>query len=104
MATIFYSFQVRNNLETAVNQCVQAAGYEFDPQVQKVLIKAAKFGKIFAPDIPSKPYVQMCRILRVLNGVRCNKIGIPLTYSQYPFINKKIFCLNKLAENSLTSY
>lgn len=69
----------------AVNQCVQAAGFEFDQQIQKVLIKAAKFGKTFAPDIPSKPYVQMCRILRVLNGVRCNKIGIPLTYIQYPF-------------------
>ncbi|KAK6631655.1 hypothetical protein RUM44_006184 [Polyplax serrata] len=70
---------VRENLEKAVDQCVMAAGFEFDSTIQKLLLRAAKFGKTIAPDIPSEPYVQMCRILRVLNGVRGRKIGIPLT-------------------------
>lgn len=84
---------MRENLEKAVDQCVKAAGFEFDPDIQKMLLRAAKFGKTIAPDIPSEPYVQMCRILRVLNGVRSKKIGIPLTYSQYPLNTAILSCL-----------
>lgn len=48
--------------------------------------QAAKFGKGFSKTIDSEYYVQMCRILRVLNAVRHPAIGIPLTYTQYPFV------------------
>lgn len=34
----------------------------------------------------SEYYVQMCRTLRVLNAVRHPAVGIPLTYTQYPFV------------------
>jgi len=47
--------------------------------------QAAQFGKGFIADLNSDYYVRMCRLLRVLNAVRDHKIGIPLTYTQYPF-------------------
>jgi len=47
--------------------------------------QAAQFGKGFIADLNSDYYVRMCRLLRVLNAVRNHKIGIPLTYTQYPF-------------------
>lgn len=48
--------------------------------------QAASFGKVFSADYNPEKYVEMCRILRVLNAVRDPKIGIPLTYTQYPFL------------------
>jgi hypothetical protein len=33
----------------------------------------------------SDKYVNIIRLLRVLNAVRESKIGIPLTFTQYPF-------------------
>lgn len=77
-----YITLVKTELETAVSQCVEAAGYEFDPDVQKMLIRAAQFGKCFVVNADPDPYVNMCRRLRVLNAVRDPRIGIPLTYQQ----------------------
>ncbi|KAJ8898108.1 hypothetical protein PR048_003468 [Dryococelus australis] len=68
---------VKDQLDEAVGQCIKAAGYEFDPENQKMLMKAAQFGKCFIPDVDSEPYVKMCRTLRVLNAVRNPNIGIP---------------------------
>nr|CAD7262013.1 unnamed protein product [Timema shepardi] len=59
---------VKDQLNVAVRQCIDAAGYEFDPSNQMMLIRAAQFGKSFVPDIDSEPYVKMCRTLRVLNA------------------------------------
>ncbi|KAJ4427721.1 hypothetical protein ANN_25373 [Periplaneta americana] len=73
---------VKDDLVVAVKQCVEAAGYEFDTGNQKMLVRAAQFGKGFIPDLNSESYVKMCRLLRVLNAVRDHKIGIPLTYTQ----------------------
>ena len=111
-------------------QCIEAAGEEFVPKVQKSLLKvrphylfspfsvlfvlylylnfsvfyvgkpfpvyvfdpsqSANFGKGFLgseipPDIVNA-FVETCRELRVLNNVRLNKIGIPITLRQYPCI------------------
>lgn len=94
---------MKSDLQTAVNQCIEAVGYEFDTEVQKMLIRvrlghtfffsrfiyvlfqAAQFGKCFIADMKSDSYVNMCRLLRVLNAVRDPKVGIPLTITQYPF-------------------
>ncbi|CAG9864088.1 unnamed protein product [Phyllotreta striolata] len=77
-----YICLVKNDLETAVNQCIEAVSYEFDVDVQKLLLRAAQFGKCFIPDMRSDNYVNMCRILRVLNNVRDPKVGIPITITQ----------------------
>ncbi len=47
--------------------------------------QAAQFGKTFANNMDSENYVRMCRTLRILNAVRHPKVGIFLTYPQYPF-------------------
>uniref|UniRef100_A0A674PM93 Vacuolar protein sorting-associated protein 16 homolog n=1 Tax=Takifugu rubripes TaxID=31033 RepID=A0A674PM93_TAKRU len=71
-------------LEEAVKQCVGAARYEYDPQTQKSLLRAASFGKCFLADFSADPFVETCRELRVLNAVRVSSVGLPLTYPQYP--------------------
>lgn len=80
-----YITLVKDDLAKAVEQCIEAVGYEFDTDIQKMLIRAAQFGKCFVPNLSSDDYVKMCRLLRVLNAVRDPKIGIPLTFMQYPF-------------------
>lgn len=65
-----------------MNECVEAAGYEYDPETQKSLIRSAYFGKSFIAEHDPTEYVRMCRILRVLNAVRQPRIGIPLTIKQ----------------------
>lgn len=77
-----YIHLVKDHLDVAVKQCIEAAGYEFDTGNQKMLIRAAQFGKGFIADLNPDSYVKMCHLLRVLNAVRDHKIGIPLTCTQ----------------------
>ncbi|XP_052253971.1 vacuolar protein sorting-associated protein 16 homolog [Dreissena polymorpha] len=77
-----YIRTVKDQLETAVSQCIQAAGHEYEPSKQRRLLKAATFGKCFLTDYNPEPFVNMCQMLRVLNQVRQPPIGIPLTYTQ----------------------
>ena len=72
----------RNEMETAVKQCIEAAGYEYGVSTQKLLLRAASFGKCFVPQMEPKSFVQMCQTLRILNAIRHHSIGIPLTYKQ----------------------
>ncbi|XP_050176976.1 vacuolar protein sorting-associated protein 16 homolog [Myiozetetes cayanensis] len=70
-------------LPEAVGQCIEAAGYEHEPQTQKSLLRAASFGKCFLDKFPPESFVRMCQDLRVLNAIRDYQIGIPLTFTQY---------------------
>ncbi|XP_019868219.1 vacuolar protein sorting-associated protein 16 homolog [Aethina tumida] len=92
-----YISLVKNDLVKAVEQCIDAVGYEFDTKVQKMLIRAAQFGKCFISDnsYSSDKYVNMCRLLRVLNAVRDPKIGISLTITQLQYLTYKVL-LNRL--------
>ncbi|KAI4538236.1 hypothetical protein MG293_011639 [Ovis ammon polii] len=74
--------QELGQLPQAVQQCIEAAGHEHWPDMQKSLLRAASFGKCFLDRFPPDSFVRMCRDLRVLNAVRDYHIGIPLTYSQ----------------------
>lgn len=65
-----------------MSECVEAAGYEYDTDTQKSLIRSAYFGKGFIESHNPDEYIKMCRILRVLNALHDPKIGIPLTYKQ----------------------
>ena len=47
--------------------------------------QSGSFGKCFLTDYRPEGFSNMCQMLRVLNAVREYSIGIPLTYSQYPF-------------------
>ncbi|XP_050539842.1 vacuolar protein sorting-associated protein 16 homolog isoform X2 [Daktulosphaira vitifoliae] len=85
-----YIHLVSNMLETAVNNCIEAASYEMDVSTQKVLIKAAQFGKTFLQNWNPERYLYMCRLLRVLNAVREPKIGISITYPQLQQISLEL--------------
>ncbi|XP_038256029.1 vacuolar protein sorting-associated protein 16 homolog [Dermochelys coriacea] len=73
----------QNLLSEAARQCIEAAGYEHEPETQKSLLRAASFGKCFLDKFPPESFVRTCRDLRVLNAIRDYQIGIPLTFAQY---------------------
>ncbi|KAL5473503.1 hypothetical protein EMCRGX_G027993 [Ephydatia muelleri] len=86
---------IKDKLSNAVLQCIDAAGEEFVPKVQKSLLKSANFGKGFLgseiqPELVNA-FVETCRELRVLNSVRLNKIGIPITLRQYRRLSSGVF-------------
>nr|XP_033800643.1 vacuolar protein sorting-associated protein 16 homolog isoform X1 [Geotrypetes seraphini] len=70
-------------LSEAVTQCIEAAGYEQEPEMQKSLLRAASFGKCFIDKFSPDGFVKMCSELRVLNAIRDYQIGIPLSYTQF---------------------
>lgn len=81
---------VKDKLDSAIKDCVNAASHEFNPETQKLLMRAAKFGKGFSKTINPERYVTMCRILRVLNAVRHPAIGIPLTFTQLDMLTPQV--------------
>eukprot|EP00771_Trimastix_marina_P002573 gnl/Trimastix_PCT/3712.p1 GENE.gnl/Trimastix_PCT/3712~~gnl/Trimastix_PCT/3712.p1 ORF type:complete len:895 (-),score=303.24 gnl/Trimastix_PCT/3712:119-2803(-) len=88
-----YIRNVQPKLGQAVATCVNAAGHVFDTEVQKLLLHAASFGKMFceedgdeAATYDAEPFVRMCRTLRILNAVRDADIGMPLTHCQYDLL------------------
>ncbi|KAI9847664.1 MAG: hypothetical protein M1838_000810 [Thelocarpon superellum] len=74
---------IGSNLVEAVDTCVKAAGYEFNIQWQKQLLKAASFGKSVLDLYNSDDFVDVCETLRVLNAVRFYEIGLPVSYDQF---------------------
>ena len=82
--------QIQNELDVAVETCIDAAVNEFDPKQQKALLMAASFGKTFVPMYSSEHYVEMCRTIRVLNAVRDAQVGIPLTFVQFKRLSVEV--------------
>lgn len=81
-----YLCLIQNRLTAAVSECVDAAGQEFDSHTQKSLIRAAYFGKGFLPGYNPDSYMEMCRVLRVLNALRDPNVGVPLTLRQFKYL------------------
>ncbi|VVT56732.1 uncharacterized protein SAPINGB_P005238 [Magnusiomyces paraingens] len=73
---------IGNQLTDAVNSCIEAAGYEFEPYWQKALLKAATFGKSALELYDSDKYVEMTEFLRVLNTVRQINVGLLMSHQQ----------------------
>ncbi|KDR80313.1 hypothetical protein GALMADRAFT_62817 [Galerina marginata CBS 339.88] len=76
---------IRPELAKAVDECIDAAGQEWEPYWQRRLLNAAKFGRGFLDFHNPTDFVQMGQTLKVLNAVRFYEVGIPLTYSQYNY-------------------
>lgn len=74
---------IRPQLPEAVDTCINAAGNEFNIHWQKLLLKAASFGKSVLDFYNSDDFVDMTETLRVLNAVRFFEVGLPLSYEQY---------------------
>ncbi|RUS71261.1 hypothetical protein EGW08_020975 [Elysia chlorotica] len=85
-----YVRMIKDRLDTAVNQCIQAAGHEIEPAKQRMLLRAASFGKCFLTDYRPEPFVNMCQMLRVLNQVRHHSVGMPLTYTQLEHLSMPV--------------
>ncbi|KAH0615723.1 hypothetical protein JD844_026076 [Phrynosoma platyrhinos] len=64
----------QNLLPEAVRQCIEAASYEHEPEVQKSLLRAASFGKCFIDKFPPESFVETCRDLRICYRDRCQAI------------------------------
>lgn len=80
-------------LYLAIDQCIEAAGHEWNSKDQRALLKAAKFGEYqgcIADTIPSDNFVDMCQTLRVLHHLRDYHIAMPLTYKQYKFLTTEV--------------
>eukprot|EP00003_Mantamonas_plastica_P023305 TRINITY_DN416_c0_g1_i1.p1 TRINITY_DN416_c0_g1~~TRINITY_DN416_c0_g1_i1.p1 ORF type:complete len:831 (-),score=270.28 TRINITY_DN416_c0_g1_i1:30-2522(-) len=73
---------IKTELADAVDACIEAAGHEFDYNTQRQLLKAASFGKCFLDYYEPDAFVEMCKMLRVINAVRFYSIGIPITLHQ----------------------
>ena len=72
-----------------MSQCIQAAGHEWQPSVQKMLLRAAQLGKSFLLNkMNAEIFVGMCQSLRILNAVRNYKIGLPVTYDELEELSK----------------
>lgn len=78
-----YLCLILDKIDAAVSECINAAGYEYDKETQKSLIRAAHFGKGFVKDHNPDCYIRICKLLRVLNALRADDIGIPLTQNQF---------------------
>ncbi|XP_031845297.1 vacuolar protein sorting 16 [Nomia melanderi] len=81
---------VKDKLDTAIIACIDGASHEFDFNTQKLLMRAAKFGKGFSKTVSPEYYVDMCRILRVLNAIRHPAVGIPITYIQFTILTGQV--------------
>jgi len=74
---------IGDKLGEAVEECIEAAGHEFDISLQRSLLRAASYGRTFLQGYPPNQVADMCKTLRVLNAVRAVEVGIPLSYAEY---------------------
>ncbi|XP_037955262.1 vacuolar protein sorting-associated protein 16 homolog [Teleopsis dalmanni] len=80
----------RDKMDVAVNECIEAAAYEFCTETQKSLLRSAYFGKGFIPSHNPEEYMRILRILRVLNALRHPKIAMPLTFKQFLHLKPEV--------------
>lgn len=73
---------IREQLPEAVDKCLEAAAHEFNPQLQQRLLRAAAYGKCFLHLHPPSKMVRVLSLLRALNAVRRDAVGLPITYPQ----------------------
>uniref|UniRef100_A0A1A9UWX3 Vacuolar protein sorting-associated protein 16 homolog n=1 Tax=Glossina austeni TaxID=7395 RepID=A0A1A9UWX3_GLOAU len=80
----------RDRMDAAVDECIEAAGYEFCTITQKSLMRTSYFGKGFIASHNPDKHVQMLRILRVLNTLRHPRIAMPLTIKQFQHLKPEV--------------
>uniref|UniRef100_A0AC35TMB4 Vacuolar protein sorting-associated protein 16 homolog n=1 Tax=Rhabditophanes sp. KR3021 TaxID=114890 RepID=A0AC35TMB4_9BILA len=78
-----YIERILPDMESAVDDCIVAALHSFNTHVQKELMNAARFGKVWERKIDSSKWVEAVKILRMLNSIRINFIGFGISYLQY---------------------
>ncbi|CAO1620419.1 unnamed protein product [Parajaminaea phylloscopi] len=75
---------IRAQLPQAVDTCIDAASHEWEVIWQRRLLKAAALGKSFLDGAyDSSRFVQVSRLLRVLNNVRSYEVGCPISFEEF---------------------
>ncbi|KAM9902943.1 hypothetical protein OXX69_008114 [Metschnikowia pulcherrima] len=71
------------SLVDAIDGCLHAALEEFSPDLQKALMKAASFGKVYVENgYNADKYLRVLNTLKVFNQLRLPEVGLFLTNSQ----------------------
>lgn len=70
-------------LPGAIDDCVATAGFEFQPEVQKRLLRVANFGKSFCSRYDTVKFVNTTRRLRALNALRNAPVGMCITMTEF---------------------
>ncbi|VDN57724.1 unnamed protein product [Dracunculus medinensis] len=73
---------IEDNMDKAYQQCLIAAAHQFSPESQKKLLKAASLGKSLLRRQDTSQFVDICRVIRVLNFIRQPHIGFSLSFPQ----------------------
>lgn len=103
--------QTEHQLSEACEEALEAAIEQFDTNMQRKLLRAASYGRLFLlqtttgadGDDPSgeddddldldfdpEIFVECCRTIRVLNALRTIKVGMPLTRLQYERLTPQV--------------
>uniref|UniRef100_A0A915PN14 Vacuolar protein sorting-associated protein 16 homolog n=1 Tax=Setaria digitata TaxID=48799 RepID=A0A915PN14_9BILA len=77
-----YLHMIEDQMEKAVQQCLIAAAHQFDTALQKKMLKAASLGKSLLRRQDASQFVDICRVMRVLNSLRNPYIGMALSFAQ----------------------
>ena len=81
----------KKSLEEAVKDLLDAAYFEIDAEDQKVLLKAAAYGKAFLSKSNSTfqhdYFAEVCKNLRVVNALKGSRIGRVVTYFQFLYLD-----------------
>lgn len=72
----------KGEIELAVKQCILATTHEFQVSNQKMLLRAASYGKSYVPGYNAVNFAAVCQNLRVLNALRDKSVAMPMTYDQ----------------------
>ena len=80
--------------------CLHGARHELSPAQQKRLLRAAAFGKVYVPKgVDRDLLAATCSVLRVLNQLRSDRVGMPLTWGQLEHLGMPTAVLRLLARH-----
>ncbi|CAJ0953788.1 unnamed protein product, partial [Mesorhabditis belari] len=77
------------DMNKAIAECLSAACNSMKTQLQKLLLKAVRFGVPFCTSFDPKSLVRAISLLRTINEVHLERTGIPITYEQLEELSVK---------------
>lgn len=85
----FAASTVIQDLYKAIDDCISTACDTWQPEEQKLLLKAARFGMAYTNTTPdTTKLMRAIKEIRVLNELRMVRTGIPLTHRQFRAIGE----------------
>ncbi|CAD6190285.1 unnamed protein product [Caenorhabditis auriculariae] len=92
-----YAMQIRD-MKSAIDDCISSASEAWQTPLQKMLLKAARFGMAFTTSsYDTANFMRVIRELRALNELHSSRTGIPLTHHQLRAIGETCM-INRLID------